>query len=114
MAAEFSREELAEYSAQNKHGYETLALMAPYWRSFLLDKAEKARLEMLDRNTRRLGSNAIYFSFAAKVTGIAVEQIESVGHTGDFITIVPTPDVCTFQEFLREKFPATTPLQPAG
>jgi len=99
MAREFSKDELAEYSAQHQHGYESLVRMAPYWRSFMLDEHELAQRQLLEENTR---SNATLFRFAAKLTGIEMSRIDSVCETGDFITIVPVFDIREWREHLND------------
>jgi hypothetical protein len=102
MAIEFNKAELAEYSSQNGYGYEMLIQMHPYWRSFLLDEHEKARLNIINGNSR---SYKTVFSFVAKLTGIDSSQIDSVGDTGNFISIQSTPGVISFKQFLDQQYP---------
>lgn len=98
MAQEFSKDELTQYSAEHRYGYEMLVRMAPYWRSFLLDEHELAQRKLIEDNAR---SHSSLYTFAAKITGIEVGQIEAIWETGDFITIAPPFNKEDYQQAFR-------------
>lgn len=100
MAQEFTKEQLADYSLRNGNGFDTLASMHPYWRSFLLDEYERAQRTIIEGNSR---SHTTLYAFAAKISGIKVSEIEAVCETGDFMSIIPNPESHSFQHFLSDQ-----------
>lgn len=87
MATELSGEELEQLASVAPGKYSIQRAMSPFWKNFLLDDHDHAKIDLAETNAT--GLDSAYLNLISRITGVESPQIGSFILDEDVITIVP-------------------------